>query len=71
MQNKDKGKIKILYEKWQEHGFIVLSFICSLLCEGDRFSEGKYIIKNYGLNFQNALKKRKKIRNYCGKFINF
>ena len=39
MQNKDKGKIKILYEKWQEHGFIVLSFICSLMCEGDGFSE--------------------------------
>ena len=39
MQNKDKGKIKILYEKWQEHGFIVLSFICSLLSEGDGFSE--------------------------------
>ena len=55
MQNKDKGKIKILYEKWQEHGFIVLSFICSLLCEGDRLSEVKYIIKDYGLNFQNAL----------------
>ena len=39
MQNKDKGKIKILYEKWQEHGFIVLSFIYSLMCEGDGFSE--------------------------------
>ena len=38
-ENKDKGKIKILYEKWQEHGFIVLSFICSLMCEGDGFSE--------------------------------
>ena len=46
MQNKDKGKIKILYAEWQEHGFIY-----SLLCEGDRFSE----VKNYGLNFQNAL----------------
>ena len=55
MQNKDKGKIKFLYEKWQEHGFIELSFICSLLCEGDRFSEVKCIIKHYGLDFQNAL----------------
>ena len=63
MQNKDKGKIKILYGKWQECGFI-----CSLLCEGDKFSDVKCIIKNYGLKFQDILK-RKKIRNYHGKFI--
>ena len=49
MQNKDKGKIKILYGKWQECGFI-----CSLLCEGDKFSDVKCIIKNYGLYFQDA-----------------
>ena len=54
MQNKDKGKIKILYGKWQECGFI-----CSLLCEGDKFSDVKCIIKNYGLNFQDTLKKKK------------
>ena len=50
MQNKDKGKIKILYGKWQDFGFI-----CSLLCEGDKFSDVKCIIKNYDLNFQDTL----------------
>ena len=48
MQSNDKGKIKILYcNKSNECGFI-----CSLLCEGDKFSDVKCIIKNYGLNFQ-------------------
>ena len=59
MQNKDKGKIKILYEKWQEHGFIVLSFICPLMCEGDWFSE-VILSKIMVWIFKTLLKKGKK-----------